>query len=87
MSLFDQVERKPTAEQGAQQVRRAMQGVFTQIQGSLEQVQRIMTRHGRKEVEAALGKEDAEQAKKLYGELKKFVEAHKPGAPIEDLPK
>ena len=76
---------QPTAERGAQRIRRTLAQTFHQIETSLAQVRQVCERHGRKDIKDALGDDDKEVVQ-LYKALKEFVEKHKPKASIDDLP-
>jgi len=87
MSLFESLTTSgSTAEQGALRLRRTLATTFEQIESSLDTVRHIVERHGRSDINSALGS-DQRKVETLYAALKKFVEQHKPDASIPDLPK
>ena len=86
MSVFEEVAPpQPTAEQHANEVKRALARTFQQIERSLQRVRRLMDEHGAAEIKSALGP-DAAEVETLYNALKEIVESHKPEAEVETLP-
>jgi flavoprotein len=85
MAIFEPIERRqPSADMGAERIKRSLQGAFQNIESCLGDIRRICERHGRKEIKKALGKED-EEVVKLYEAMQKFVNKHKPDAAVPDL--
>ena len=86
MGVLDtQLRAQPTAEDGALRIKRTLAQAFLDIESSLEQMRTISRRHGPAAIHAALGS-DASEVAHLYDALKAFIEQHKPGTTIEDLP-
>jgi hypothetical protein len=86
MGVLDGViQNKPTTEQGAQRVKRALAEAFRHAEATLTQVRQIMERHGAANIRSALG-EDCSEVGELYQALKSLVEEHKPGTIIPEMP-
>ena len=86
MSVFEpMVGHRPDAVQAAKNVKRTLAQTFIQIEHALRQVRMAAERHGRGQIEEALGS-DAAEVTKLYGELKQVLEKNKPNAQVDDLP-
>ncbi|BBO34431.1 hypothetical protein [Lacipirellula parvula] len=75
---------QPTADQGAQRIKRMLAQTFQQVEVTLLQLRQISDRHGPTAISAALGGDAAEVAE-LYRSLKSVVEKHKQGVAIPDL--
>ena len=85
MSILDPVADKPTAQNGADQIRRVFQNSFRQMQMSLWQIRDAVSRFGRSEIESALGS-DAKDLASIYSAMKQFIETNETGTAIDDLP-
>jgi hypothetical protein len=86
MSILEPVQQQRTAEDGARQIRQTFQNTFRQMEAALRQVRDIVGRYGRPNIDKALGG-DAKQFANLYSAVKEFIQKHKAGAVIDDLPK
>jgi hypothetical protein len=85
MAVFDSLApQRPTPEMGSTRIKRTLAQTFHQIESSLAMVRQIMQRHGKGEIDAALGSDKAE-VEKLYQALKAVVEQHKPNAKVAEL--
>jgi hypothetical protein len=84
VSIFEtQTLNQPTPEQAALRAKRALAQAFHQIEIALSQVHQLIERHGKSEIDQALGEDRAEVAR-LYKELKSIVEKNKPDARIPE---
>jgi hypothetical protein len=75
---------KPTPAQGAMRIKRNLAHTFQHIESVLAVVRHVVKRHGRVEIESALGG-DRDEVVAIYAALKDFVQKHKPDVTIPDI--
>ena len=86
MPLLEAIARRePTAADGALRIKQVLHQAVTQMEHSLTQVRRIVERHGRAEIAAALGNE-ADELQQVYGKLKAAVADLDRHRDVPDLP-
>lgn len=89
MPLLDaQQNPAPTTEEqaaaAANRIRRIVRRMHNQVGGSVQEIKRLVDRHGRAAIARALGA-DADELQTLYVQAKNFAEQH-PDVTLEDLP-
>lgn len=86
MALLTQIPRQVTPQDGAVRVKRVLQQTFHQIETNLAFVRQAIERHGRSEINAALGS-DANELPQIYEDLKSLLIKYRSDKSIEELPK
>lgn len=73
MSLLESPgRRQPTATDGAQQIRLTLFQTVNQMEQGLAQVRRVVERHGKQEIVAALG-DDAAELQQVYRKIRNAI--------------
>lgn len=85
MSILDPIDRSPTAQDGADQVRTTLSNLVLVMQSELGQVRKIVAQHGRSAIADALGNNAAELAS-VYNTLKTAVNSVTGEADVPELP-
>ena len=76
---------QPTAEDGARRIKQTLFHTVNQMDQGLAQVRRIIDRHGKAEIAAALGGEAAE-LQQVYNKIKATIAALDSTREVPDLP-
>lgn len=85
MGLLEMARPQMTAEDDARRVRMALAQSVMNIERGLQQVAMLTRQRGRRQIDAALGK-DATQLPVVYNQLRQCLAALKPDAQVPELP-
>lgn len=87
MSILDQPIRVgPTVTDGANQIKRRLEGLVESVRVGLSDIRRIVSEHGRSNLETEVGVGDATEMLALYNALKAVLESAEVGDTVDALP-